>query len=59
MLLSYSFWRRRFHSDPAVVGQKLSLDNQPVMIVGVLPASFDFAGIFAPGTPIDSLFPGR
>ncbi len=57
MLLSYSFWRRRFHSDPAVVGQKLTLDNQPVMIVGVLPASFDFAGIFAPGTPIDIFVP--
>ncbi len=57
MLLSYSFWRRRFHSDPAVVGQKLTLDNQPVMVVGVLPASFDFAGIFAPGTPIDIFVP--
>ena len=57
MLLSYSFWRRRFHSDPAVVGQKLTLDNQPAVVVGVLPASFDFAGIFAPGTPIDVFVP--
>ena len=26
-------------------------------VVGVLPASFDFAGVFAPGTPIDIFIP--
>jgi predicted permease len=57
MLLSYSFWRKRFASDPQVVGQKLTLNNHPVMIVGVLPASFDFASVFAPGTPIDIFIP--
>jgi predicted permease len=57
MLLSYSFWRRRFRLDPNVVGQKLTLNNQPVMVVGVLPASFDFASVFAPGTPIDLFIP--
>jgi predicted permease len=57
MLLSDSFWRRRFRSDPNVVGQKLTLNNQPVTVVGVLPASFDFASVFAPGTPIDIFIP--
>ena len=57
MLLSYSFWRRRFASDPNVVGRKLTLNNQPVTVVGVLPASFDFASVFAPGTPIDIFIP--
>src|SRR5580698_7304805 len=57
MLLSYSFWRRRFASDPNVVGQKLTLNNQPVMVVGVLPTSFDFASVFAPGTSIDIFIP--
>jgi predicted permease len=57
MLLSHSFWRRRFASDPNVVGQKLTLNNQPVTVVGVLPASFDFASVFAPGTPIDAFIP--
>jgi predicted permease len=56
-LLSYSFWRRRFRSDPSVVGQKLMLNHQPVLVVGVLPASFDFASVFAPGTPIDLFVP--
>src|SRR5262249_37844973 len=57
MLLSHSFWRRRFASDPNVVGRKLMLDNAPVIVAGVLPASFDFASVFAPGTPIDIFIP--
>jgi len=57
LLLSYGFWRRRFASDPSVVGRKLVLNNQPVTVVGVLPASFDFGSVFAPGTPIDIFTP--
>jgi predicted permease len=57
MVLSNSFWRRHFASDPNVVGQKLTLNNQPVTIIGVLPASFDFASILAPGTSIDVFIP--
>jgi predicted permease len=56
-LLSYNFWRRRFASDPGVVGRQLTLDNQPVIVVGVLPESFDFGSIFTPGTPIDIFVP--
>ena len=57
MLLSHSFWRRQFGSDPNVVGRKLLLNNEPAIVVGVLPASFDFASVFAPGTPIDIFIP--
>jgi predicted permease len=57
MLLSDSFWRRRFAADPKVVGQTLTLNNHPVIVAGVLPASFDFASVFAPGTPIDIFIP--
>lgn len=57
MLLSNSFWRRRFSSDPNMVGRTLTLSNQQVTVVGILPASFDFASVFAPGTPIDVFIP--
>ena len=57
MLLSYNFWRWRFASDPNIVGRKLTLNNQPVTVVGVLPASFDFGSVFAPGTPADIFIP--
>jgi putative ABC transport system permease protein len=57
MLLSYGFWRRRFDSDPSVVGRTLNLNNHPATVVGVLPASFDFGSVFAPGASIDVLVP--
>lgn len=57
VLLSYSFWRRRFASDPDAVGRKLILNNQPSTVVGVLPASFDFGSVFAPGTRVDLFVP--
>jgi predicted permease len=57
LLLSHSFWRRRFASEPSVVGRKLVLNNHPVMVVGVLPAFFDFGSVFDPGTPIDIFTP--
>jgi predicted permease len=33
------------------------LNNHPVIVAGVLPPSFDFASVFAPGTPIDVFIP--
>src|SRR5579862_2804731 len=57
ILLSYSFWRRRFDSDPHVAGRKLTLNNRPAAVVGILPPSFDFASVFAPGTPVDIFVP--
>lgn len=56
-ILSHGFWQRRFASDPAVVGRTLTLDSRPVMVVGVLPASFDFGSVFASGTPVDVFIP--
>jgi putative ABC transport system permease protein len=57
VLLSQGLWKRRFASDPSIVGKPLILDDQPVTVVGVLPASFDFGSIFAPGSRIDLYFP--
>ncbi|MDR3704048.1 MAG: ABC transporter permease [Candidatus Sulfopaludibacter sp.] len=59
VILSYGFWQRRFAGDPAIVGRKLTLDEKPVSVVGVLPASFDFGSVFHPGSHIDlfSAFP--
>ena len=39
-VLSESLWRRRFGADPGVVGRTLSLDGEPVEVVGVVPAAF-------------------
>ena len=57
VLLSHGLWERRFASDPGVVGKPIRLDDADVTVVGVLPASFDFAAVFAPGTHIDLFSP--
>ena len=36
-LISRAMWRQRFNSDPAVLGEPLTLDGAPYTIVGVLP----------------------
>ncbi|HKG80482.1 MAG TPA: ABC transporter permease, partial [Pyrinomonadaceae bacterium] len=40
VVISNSLWQRRFHSDLAVVGQTLSLDDKPYTIAGVTDLSF-------------------
>jgi predicted permease len=39
-VISYSYWRRRFASDPNVAGKVVSMNNQQVTIVGVTPELF-------------------
>ncbi len=57
VLLSHGLWERRFGSDPGIVGRALTLNDESVTVVGVLPASFDFSSVFAPGSHIDLYFP--
>src|SRR5471032_2615271 len=40
VVLSYDYWTRRFSRDPAVVGQKIFVNNYPMTIVGVSAAGF-------------------
>jgi predicted permease len=56
-ILSHALWRRRFASDPGIIGRTVTANNGPLTIVGVLPATFDFDAIFAPGTEIDLITP--
>jgi putative ABC transport system permease protein len=42
VMLTHSFWRDRFHGDPAIVGRSITLDGKSFQVVGVLPASFRF-----------------
>jgi predicted permease len=56
-MMSYGLWQRRFGSDPRIVGQTITLDDQPVTVAGVLPSSFDFGSVFAPGAHIDLYAP--
>ena len=56
-LLSYALWQRQFHADPKIVGQAVTLGQDRVTIVGVLPETFDFGAVFVPGMKIDLFVP--
>ena len=53
VLLTENLWRLRFAADPRVIGRRIVLDDAPATVIGVLPASFDFPSVFAPGMPAD------
>ena len=44
VVLSHEFWMRRFGGDPSVVGEAVSMDGRPRVVVGVAPARFSFPG---------------
>jgi predicted permease len=56
-MLTYPFWQQQFAGDPNVLGKTVDFDNQSVIIIGVLPQSFDFAAVFSPGLRVDFFVP--
>jgi predicted permease len=56
-VLSYAFWQRQYAGDPNIIGQAIILSKKPVVVVGVLPASFDFGSVLAPGMRMDLFVP--
>ena len=57
VILTNSLWRRRFASSPEIVGKTIRLNERSVTVVGVMPPSFDFASVFAPGSRVDLYSP--
>ncbi len=43
VMLSYSAWQKRFRGKSEVLGQSLTLNGNPSIVIGVLPAHFQFA----------------
>jgi predicted permease len=57
ILLSDAWWRRQFSADPNIVGKAFDMNGHQTTVIGVLPASFDFGAVFAPGTKVDAITP--
>jgi predicted permease len=57
VLLSNAWWKRQFNADPNIVGKAFDMNGQQTTVIGVLPASFDFGAVFAPGTKVDAITP--
>ena len=46
-VLGHTFWQRRLHGDPGVLGRTIRVENVPFTIVGVAPPGFTGFGISA------------
>ncbi len=55
VLISYGYWQRRFHGDPAALGQQVHVSGYTSTIIGVMPESFQFpnadADMWTPSAP--------
>jgi putative ABC transport system permease protein len=41
-VIGYGFWEARFGRDPAIVGRKILLNNEPYEVTGVMPPEFRY-----------------
>ena len=63
-VLSFSYWQRRFGSDPAVVNQSILINGRPFTVLGVAPPGFhsvvmgDTPNLFVPMTMKAEIMPG-
>jgi predicted permease len=57
VILSYAYWKSRFNADRTIIGKSVSFNNTPTTVIGVLPESFDFGSVYAPGTQMDVFTP--
>jgi putative ABC transport system permease protein len=42
VVLSYALWKRIYGASPAVLGQSVLVDDEPLTVVGVMPEHFEF-----------------
>lgn len=45
LIISYASWQKRFGGRQEIIGQPLTLDETPYVIIGVLPQHFHFAPV--------------
>jgi putative ABC transport system permease protein len=57
VILGNEIWRRRFNSDPQVVGQQVTLSKNSYTIVGVMPDGFKMPSNLLGGRPFDVWMP--
>jgi putative ABC transport system permease protein len=41
-IISHGLWKRRFGSDPAIVGKQVQMSSLPLTIIGVMPPGFEY-----------------
>jgi putative ABC transport system permease protein len=41
-IISHGLWKRRFGSDPAIVGKQVQISSRPITVIGVMPSGFEY-----------------
>src|SRR3954471_8362846 len=41
-IISHGLWKRRFGSDPAIVGKEVQISSRPITVIGVMPPGFEY-----------------
>jgi len=58
VVLTYAMWQRKFGADTGIIGRGLTINGEGYQIIGVLPASFQFAlrnsDLFIPYQPTEN-----
>jgi putative ABC transport system permease protein len=57
VVLSHGYWRRRFGARPDIVGQSITIESVPHLVIGVVSPDFRMAGSLFGGTSIDVFLP--
>ena len=57
VILGHGLWQRRYSGRTDVIGRQVMVNDRAATIVGVMPPSFDFGAVFAPGVQIDVYMP--
>ncbi len=52
-VLSYELWQRQFGGDDSALGKTVYFDEEPFVIVGIMPKSFDFPREALAWTPLN------
>src|SRR3954468_17611951 len=42
VIISHGLWKRRFGSDPAIVGKEVQISSRPLTVFGVMPPGFEY-----------------
>ena len=53
VVISHGLWQRRFGGAPDIIGRKISVNDEPYEVIGVMPRSF----YFMPSRDIDIWMP--
>src|SRR6478672_9180766 len=41
-IISHGLWKRRFGSDPAIIGRVVQMKSRPLTVIGVMPRGFEY-----------------